>query len=180
MSRSEQQHIDEEQALRCRRLLLAVVDQAVRDACLTPLRTQPQQEALSAMRFLFDTEVAGLAEYAPWLDFDPNVFRSNLQEKMRDSAPYQAGGFAPTERRAFRFNYTYWQRNRHDPNLFKKDAKEKDDGHPKIIYTKFVGAIGKKARSNNESAPSQEGEPVRSKPAKSPRKQSSVSKKLKE
>jgi hypothetical protein len=128
------------------------------------------------MRFLFDTREAGLAEYATWLDFDANVFRTKLLEKMRDSAPHQAGGYTPPERRAFRFNYTFWVKHHHEPNFYKKERDEKD-GHPKVTYTTFVG---KNSGKNNDASAPQEGKPVRSNAAKSPRKQSGVPKKVKE
>jgi hypothetical protein len=181
ISKSDQQQIDERQTLAGRRLLLAVVDQAIRDACLTPLRgspARPQEEALTAMRFFFDTTASGLAEYAAWLDMDPEVFKRKLLEKMRVNSSFEKADYNEHERRSFRFNYTYWCQHHNEANFYRKERAEQDDG-PKQIWTKFVGTVKPKrktAKKVDDATPKEEGKPVGVKSAKPARGKSGVAK----
>jgi hypothetical protein len=111
MSKTEEIYIKQEEAARCRRLLLAVVDQAVRDACLQPVEKRPQRDAVSALNFLLSKNIAGLAEYAAWLDFDADMFRAKLLERMHSYEERQINGFDPLSRRHFRINYQLWLAN---------------------------------------------------------------------
>lgn len=87
-----------------RRLLAAVVAQAIRDASAAPIKEGKRAvrlpgDARSAMAFLFGP---GLDAYAMWLDFDPDQFRNNLLD-MRPGVH-----LSDEQRRNFRFNYRSW------------------------------------------------------------------------
>jgi hypothetical protein len=112
-----------------RALLATVVLLAVSDACTTPQKPRKgdspkipmPMEAFTAMRFLFDTSVSGLNEYAMWLDFDPDQFRRKLLATMADNSANVINGHDSTHRRHFRINYNIWRRIK---NL---DVSEGDD-----------------------------------------------------
>jgi len=96
-----------------KRLLAAVVAQAVRDACLPPIdkradtgrkaETSLRADAATAMAFLFDKSVAGVEAYATWLDFDADRFRGRLLDAC--SIDRRDPMFSDEQRRAFRANY---------------------------------------------------------------------------
>lgn len=91
-----------------RRLLVAVVHNAVREACLAPSGNPKAARPVSidAIDFLFRTDAAGLDAYALWLDFDHEQFRRRLLAIM-DGVPSKA--INEQEARALRFNYRAWQ-----------------------------------------------------------------------
>lgn len=178
ISKSDQKRIDEEQTKACRRLLWAVVEQAVRDACLTPLRgrpARPQEESLTAMRFFFDKAGSGLAEYAVWLDVYPDVFKQKLLEFMHDDSSFTKGEYSDIQRRNFRWNYRYWCQHNHEKHFYRKEREDQNDG-PKQIWTTYHKTPDK----TDGSAAPQEGKPARLKPAEPARVKSGVARKLKE
>ena len=105
-----------DQARACQALLSSVVALAVNDATIAPLKRARNDKtslplstpAYTAMRFLFDESVAGLKEYANWLDFDEGQFRTKLRKIMSDSSHNIIAGFDPMKRRNFRQNYGLW------------------------------------------------------------------------
>ena len=96
-----------------RHLLSQVVLAALNDSCRRPRqykhRLVMRRSAFTAMRFLFDESVAGLNEYALWLDFDPGQARSRLLRMMENDGPHKIWEWDPMDRRAFRINYQLWQ-----------------------------------------------------------------------
>lgn len=98
-----------------RALLATVVQLALTDACLAPIKrredgTLPmQRDAFTAMRFFFDTRVAGLNEYAMWLDINPDRVRRRLLDMMADTTPKAINGFDTMQRRNMRQNYDLWR-----------------------------------------------------------------------
>jgi len=94
-----------------KRLMAAVVAQAVKDACLLPIERRRRgktemalrSDAITAMAFLFEKSMPGLDAYAIWLDFDTDRFRERLidacDSNRRDPM------FSDQQRRAFRHNY---------------------------------------------------------------------------
>lgn len=109
----------DEQALAYRRLMSAVIITAIRDGCTTPPKSRGLKEeggmpistdAFTAMRFLFDTSVSGLAEYLAWFDIDAGQYRVRLKDTMFDNSALKINGFETFERRNFRFNYNMWMR----------------------------------------------------------------------
>lgn len=94
-----------------KRLLAAVVAQAIKDACLAPIVRERRRkkeirlkgEAATAMAFLFDDERSGVDAYALWLDFDVEQFRKKLINKCSSDAkdPY----LNDDQKRNFRRNY---------------------------------------------------------------------------
>lgn len=101
-----------------RALLATVVQLALTDACLAPIKRREegglpmQRDAFTAMRFFFDTRVAGLNEYAMWLDINPERVRRRLLEMMVDNSPKIVNGFDTIHRRNMRQNYDLWRRMR--------------------------------------------------------------------
>jgi hypothetical protein len=103
----------------CQKLIASVVAFAVLSACSAPPKRAALEvvegvrlstDTLTALRFLFDKRYAGLNEYAEWLDFDADHFRSKIVKVMYDDSPFIVGGFEPMQRRNFRYNYTTWYR----------------------------------------------------------------------
>ena len=98
-----------------RALLATVVQLALSDACLAPLKFREpgrlplHTDAFTAMRFLFDETVSGLNEYAGWLDMNPDRIRSRLLEMMVDTSPRVINGFDTMQRRHMRQNYELWR-----------------------------------------------------------------------
>lgn len=110
---------DAAQTKACSGLLSTVVLLAIADACIVPTRVRKgdkpptipmPMDAFTAMRFLFDESVAGLNEYASWLDMDPSQFRKKLLDMMFDSSPNTLSEFDPMKRRNFRQNYGIWRK----------------------------------------------------------------------
>ena len=101
-----------------RNLLSQVVLSALNDACKRPRKQKNangvehlriSRDAFTAMRFLFDPDVAGLNEYALWLDFNADQARTKLLKLMKDDGPNKIGDWDPMDRRTFRINYKLWQ-----------------------------------------------------------------------
>lgn len=118
-------------------LLSQVVLLAISDGCAPPPKPSKKLEgvtsrdgimmqthAFTAMRFLFDTTVAGLQQYSLWLDFDADRFRSKLLTLMANDSPNQLGQYSSMQRRAFRINYKLW-RMMHDVEV--SITEENDD-----------------------------------------------------
>lgn len=117
-----------EQARRVKRLLAAVVANAVRDLAAvgnqrdwrkqpvlseherqTPRKTlrdhKLSEHAFTAARFLLDRKNPGVDAYLEWLDIDPPEWRKRLLEMMWDDRPKIVGGFDEFARRAMKVNY---------------------------------------------------------------------------
>ena len=103
-------------------LLSQVILLAISDGCYEPPKTRKVKTVyvdngtmrmhpnpFTAMRFLFDTRVAGLEAYAAWLDFDETQFRRKLLELMDDHGPNDINGYSSMQRRHFRINYKMWR-----------------------------------------------------------------------
>lgn len=104
-----------EQTRACQKLLASVVHLSIKDACTRPPTGKKGKslgdihtDAFTALRFLFGEGVAGLNEYATWLDFDAGQFRKKLLEMMRDDTAKFVFSIGPEDRRAFRYNYKTW------------------------------------------------------------------------
>jgi hypothetical protein len=104
-----------EQTRSCQKLLASVVHLSIKDACTRPPTEKKGKslgdihtDAFTALRFLFGEGVAGLNEYATWLDFDAGQFRKKLLEMMRDDTAKFVFSIGPEDRRAFRYNYKTW------------------------------------------------------------------------
>jgi len=106
--------LDEIQAQRCKKLLWSVIQLAVDDACKAPYKTRPQDDTITAMRFLIgDKMESGLDSYLMWLDVDSKEFRRRLVEAMFSE---RTDKFNDLAKRAFRFNYNWYLRNEINPN----------------------------------------------------------------
>lgn len=99
------------QTQQCRYLLASVINLAVSDACQHPGRDRPSTDALTAMRFLFDESVSGLAEYAELLDINAGQFRSRLLKIMKVTGVGEINGFTESQRMHFMKNFRFWQKN---------------------------------------------------------------------
>jgi len=109
-----------DQTVACRRLLSAVVAQAMRDATETPTVSKScTTNAFTALQFLFlDSD-----HYLTILDIDPQEFRRRLIEQM-----YQKGAmreFTEMHKRCFRFNYGFWYHRKGMSN-FSNDQEEEE------------------------------------------------------
>jgi hypothetical protein len=105
---------NEDQNAAGRALLATVVQLALSDACTAPVKRYDGRlpittDAFTAMRFLFDTSVPGLNEYATWLDINPDRMRAKLHEMMQDTSPNTHNGFDAMQRRYMRQNYQAWR-----------------------------------------------------------------------
>ncbi len=108
-----------------KRLLAAVVAQAIRDACLLPIEKRGDKvrkprvilraDAATAMAFLFDKSVSGVDAYAAWLDFDANRFRDRLLDAC--SSNRRDPMFTDEQRRAFRQNYRLFMSLPHEKKV---------------------------------------------------------------
>ena len=104
-------------------LLSQVVLCAINDGCSTPSRVLREKQrgyisyqdlrmstdAFTAMRFLMDDSVSGLAAYCAWLDIDPVEFRKKLIKLMNDRSAATLNGYSPTHRRSFCINLKMWE-----------------------------------------------------------------------
>ena len=91
-----------------KRLLAAVVAQAIRDACMAPnvgakKKLHLRVEAASAMSFLFNTSRSGVDAYALWLDFDADRFREKLLKRCNTEG--HDPQLSDEQKRNFRRNY---------------------------------------------------------------------------
>jgi hypothetical protein len=101
--------LNEIQAQRCKKLLWSVIQLAVEDSCKAPYKTRPQDETITAMRFLFgDLKESGLDNYLMWLDVDSKEFKRRMVNAMYAE---HHDKFTDFERRAFRANYNWYLRN---------------------------------------------------------------------
>ncbi len=116
-----------------RQVLLAVVMQAVRDACLSPIvREQSrrkvaermQADAATAMAFLFSTDRPGLDAYALWLNFEPDRFREKLIHSMFSERVSDDLHLKDQQRRNFRINYKIF---RTSPDVDFDEQEESDE-----------------------------------------------------
>jgi hypothetical protein len=106
--------LDEIQAQRCKKLLWSVIQLAVDDACKAPYKTKPQDDTITAMRFLIGDKIeSGLDSFLLWLDVDAKEFRRRLVEAMFAE---RHDKFTDFERRAFRANYNWYLRNEINPD----------------------------------------------------------------
>lgn len=102
------------EALAEKRMLAAVVAQAVKDACLAPVlrgkvAVHPRADSITALGFLFDQTRAGLNAYAAWLDFDPDRFRQKMIDSCFASKVSSDLHLSDDQRRNFRVNYKLFQ-----------------------------------------------------------------------
>lgn len=113
-----------------RNLLAQVVLLCLNDACQTPIKDGKHvrlgKNSFTAMRFLFDTRVAGLNEYALWLGFDADQARTRLLRLIADQGPNKIGDFDSMQRRNFRINYKLWK-NMRDLDQYGLDIMDDDD-----------------------------------------------------
>lgn len=99
------------QTRQCRHLLASVIQLAVADACQSPGKEKPAMEALTAMRFIFDSAAAGLNEYAELLDINAGQFRKRLLKIMKMHSVGEVNGFSESQRIHFMKNFRCWQSN---------------------------------------------------------------------
>ena len=104
----------DEDAIAEKRLLAAVVALAVKDMCLAPIVKKkgntrkvdrPRADAITAYGFLFDKSRSGLEEYASWLDFDAERFRTRLIESCFSDIVSKELKLDDKDRMNFRRNY---------------------------------------------------------------------------
>ena len=103
------------EAIEEKRLMAAVVAQAIKDACIAPMTKTVKNkkvlrirwDAATAMYFLFSTEESGVDAYALWLDFDVKMFREKLLKKCSSYShdPY----LNDDQKRNFMRNYRLFQ-----------------------------------------------------------------------
>ena len=127
----------DEQARSCHRLLSSVIITAIRDGCATPPKNRGLKDgeakfpmgidSFTAMRFLFDTSVSGIAEYLAWFDIDPGQYRMRLLETMANNSALKVNGFEPLDRRNFRYNYGMWLRLKDRADIGKLETENEDD-----------------------------------------------------
>lgn len=127
----------DEQARACHRLMSSVIITAIRDGCATPPKRSRLKgeedgfpmsiDSFTAMRFLFDKNVAGLAEYLAWFDIDPGQYRMRLLETMSNNSALRVNGFEPLDRRNFRYNYGMWLRLKDRDDVGKLETENEDD-----------------------------------------------------
>jgi len=111
-----------------RRLLAQVILLALNDACQPPYkqegRLRMSNHAYTAMRFLMDETVAGLNEYATWLDMDPGNFRRHLLNIMADTSPKIIGEWDSGRRRIFRINLALWREQKGLDTMMEEEDNE--------------------------------------------------------
>ncbi len=119
-----------------RQVLLAVVMQAVRDACLSPITKDDegdarrkvaermQADAATAMAFLFSTDRPGLDAYALWLNFEPDRFREKLIHSMFSERVSDDLHLKDQQRRNFRINFKIY---RTKPDVDFDEQEESDE-----------------------------------------------------
>lgn len=110
IDRFEEDLLNSIQAQRCRKLLWAVIELAVDDACRVPNRVTPQDDAVSALRFLLSADIDG---YLMWLDVNAREFKRRLLEAMYSE---KQNKFDESSKRAFRFNHKWYVRNANHTN----------------------------------------------------------------
>jgi hypothetical protein len=110
IDRFEEDLLNSIQAQRCRKLLWAVIELAVDDACRVPNRVTPQDDAVSALRFLLSEDIDG---YLMWLDVNAGEFKRRLLEAMYSD---KQNKFDESSKRAFRFNHKWYVRNANHTN----------------------------------------------------------------
>lgn len=110
IDRFEEDLLNSIQAQRCRKLLWAVIELAVDDACRVPNRVTPQDDAVSALRFLLSEDIDG---YLMWLDVNSGEFKRRLLEAMYSE---KQNKFDESSKRAFRFNHKWYVRNANHTN----------------------------------------------------------------
>jgi len=101
----------------CTRLLMSVIELAVIDACLPPVRRNnsfkkkvnvPQGKSLDAVMFLLD----GAKNYVEMVGMDGDRFKDELIKQMSSDVPgYFTNTIKAEQRRNFRFNYRWFQQN---------------------------------------------------------------------
>jgi hypothetical protein len=101
----------------CTRLLMSVIEIAVIDACLPPVRRNnahkkkvnvPQGKSLDAVMFL----LAGAKNYVEMVGMDGDRFKDELIKQMSSDVPgYFTNTIKGEQRRNFRFNYRWFQQN---------------------------------------------------------------------
>jgi len=104
------------------RILMAVVNCAITDSCLRPIRRgraktknpedyRMQRDAHSAFVFLYGD---GLDIYCNWLPFEASWLRKRLEEFMYSNAIRSKNEYlriTDQQKRAYRFNHTLWMKN---------------------------------------------------------------------
>ena len=106
--------LDSIQTERCKKLLWSVIQLAVDDSCKAPYKTRPQDDTITAMRFLIGDRIeSGLDSFLLWLDVDSKEFRRRLVEAMFSE---RTDKFNDLAKRAFRFNYNWYLRNEINTN----------------------------------------------------------------
>lgn len=112
MMRAEQEIRDASDTAAYRRLLWAVIEQALLDACsIQPKKpSRSSREIGSAFDFLGGR---GLDAYLELLDVDPGEFRRRLWDLMHRGAKF-GETWTDRQRRAFRSNYQKWRLERAD------------------------------------------------------------------
>jgi hypothetical protein len=93
------------QAKRNKHLFWTVIELAIADACVAPLKDSPSAKAKTAMRFI----TTNIDNYLIWLDVDAGNFRKRLIEAMYTE---QTNKFSDMDKRAFRYNYKWWINNK--------------------------------------------------------------------
>lgn len=130
------------------RVILAVINQAIIDSCLRPLKSddnseEPQKmarDARSAMNFLFTST---LDAYAGLVDISPDWLRNSLLNLMYNKSTRPAlmtsrgqikiPFIGELERRSFRVNHRLWMLN---PNEQVIGPSDSENDRPKILIIK--------------------------------------------
>lgn len=107
-----------DQNVACRRLLSAVIAQAMRDTTDRPTVSKScTTNAFSALQFLFlDSD-----HYLTLLDIDPQEFRRRLVQQMYEKKPMRE--FTEMHKRCFRFNYNFWYHRKGLNNVLNEEEE---------------------------------------------------------
>ena len=105
------------QTVGCTRLFCKVIEIAVLDACLPPVRRNkaykkkvnvPQGKSLDAVMFLMD----GARNYVEMIGMDGERFKTELNKQMwSEETGYFTNTIKAEQRRNFRFNYRWFLEN---------------------------------------------------------------------
>lgn len=91
-------------------LILGIINQAALDACEAPSFGVPTEDALDAVRFLYD-ETSFFKAYCALVDLDPGWMRKSLEERMSNENLMRSErhNIGSEFRRAFRFNLWFFR-----------------------------------------------------------------------
>ena len=112
-----------------RRLILAIITQAIEDASRPPTPAEVKAKAnrlrdpIQALRWLFASSPV-LEWYAAYVDLDVELFRRAL---IQAAHSYAENSFRPDQRRGFRLRYQWAKRDRLFDATYDPDVEDRED-----------------------------------------------------